>query len=110
MRALPVQIRMRHCPPVFYRVSENRHGTGDLGDLVIPEWLGTMRRVAGETKVTNINGELSEHSYAPEFVRAGAGRVRIKLRLATVANAACRIIWRVRWSERLLGHGKCSIE
>src|SRR5580704_7511180 len=46
-------LSVRQC---FIRVSENRRGTGGLGDPVIPEWLGTMRREAGggETKVTNV--------------------------------------------------------
>ena len=57
-------LRVRQC---FIQVSENRRrtgglgdlltpvrGTGGLSDLVTPEWLGTMRRAAGETKVTNV--------------------------------------------------------
>jgi len=34
MPAMRVPIRVRHCPPVFYRVSENGRGTGGLGDFV----------------------------------------------------------------------------
>src|ERR1700692_3716355 len=44
-------VSVRQC---FAEASENRHGTGSLGDMVTSEWIGKMRREAGETKVTNV--------------------------------------------------------
>src|ERR1700676_3150984 len=50
----------------FIQVSENRRGAGGLGDLVTPEWLGTMRRAAGETKVTGLTNRALQAIWASE--------------------------------------------
>src|SRR5437899_9813692 len=55
----------------------SEHALRAAASLMLKAFLPQPAAEAGGAEL--LDGEISQHSYAAEFVRAGAGRVRIKL-------------------------------